>query len=66
MIEVISRSFGISGRKEPSTYNKDNREAINADSQRKKELAQDKDLFEMARGIAFRARKRRIRASRII
>lgn len=67
MIAVISRSFGISDQRESSAAKaeqsraRDERISIEA-----RERTGEKDLFDMARSIAFRARKRRIRSSRII
>jgi hypothetical protein len=66
MIEAISRSFGISDRRERSTAT-DDREAGRVEPARQSQGHRtEKDLFDLARGIAFRARKRRIRSAGII
>lgn len=67
MIEAISRSFGISGRQTTQSGRREventvKREALTPSIVRSGE----RDLFELARGIDFRARRRRTRSRGII
>ncbi len=66
MIEVITRSFGISDRdKKISTRN--DHKAVRKDSKPPaNKRVGERDLFDLARSIDFRARRRRIRSAGII
>lgn len=65
MIEVIARSFGLTGRQDRNVVRK-TREYRNELAFRNENSAAERDLFDLARAIAFRARKRRVQSSGII
>ena len=67
MIEVLSRSFGVTDLRERLLAR--DQEAGTAERSNVRpstERGSEKDIFDLARGIAFRARARRVRPSRII
>ena len=65
MIDVISRTFGVSGRKE-NPVSRDSRDNSRELIARADKRAGERDLFDLARGIAFRAKKRSLRSSGVV